>query len=419
MMLKRDPNISMNRHWKIILLLLLYFSQGLPFGFQATTLPVYLRTYGVSLTAIGFAGFAAAPWMLKFLWAPLVDRYYSKKIGRRRSWIIPMQILLLSSIAIASTIPPGENLFLLLTAVFFMNLFAATQDIAVDGLAVDILDTADLGPGNAAQVVGYKGGMIVSGGFLLWLNEYTGWDGLFLAMAGLTLIPLLCISIHREAEPPAGIRREDQTLRSILNSAVRTFSLPGSVWLVVFIASYKIGELMIDVMFKPFLVDSGFTPSEIGLWVGTYGMAASIAGSLAGGILSSRLPLWKALGLASLLRIIPLFLEWWLTIVPPTNPAVITVTIAEHFFGGVLTTAVFAFMMSRVDKRIGATHYTILASIEVLGKTPGAGASGLIADAVGYSWLFFTGIVLSVAVLAIIPKLRNTSGTAIILKKKT
>ncbi len=180
-------------HRKIILLLLLYFSQGLPFGFQATALPVYLRSCGVSLTAIGLAGFAAAPWMLKALWAPLIDRYYIRRFGRRKSWIVPMQILLFLSILAASSISPEKNIMLLMTTVFFMNLFAATQDIAVDGLAVDILESGDLGPGNAAQVVGYKAGMIVSGGFLLWLNAYVGWYGLFLVMAALSLVPLLGI----------------------------------------------------------------------------------------------------------------------------------------------------------------------------------------------------------------------------------
>ncbi|MCU0822872.1 MAG: MFS transporter [Spirochaetes bacterium] len=392
---------------KIILLLLLYFSQGLPFGFQATALPVYLRSCGVSLTAIGLAGFAAAPWMLKALWAPFVDRYYIPDFGRRKSWIVPMQILLFISILVASAISPKENIMLLMIAVFFMNLFAATQDIAVDGLAVDILESRDLGPGNAAQVVGYKAGMLVSGGFLLWLNEYVGWRGLFIVMAALSFLPLVGILLYKEVADRDAIAKLQRSLKDVLNIVVKAFTLPGAVWLIAFIATYKFGELMIDVMFKPFLVDSGFSASQIGLWVGTYGMAASLLGSICGGALSARIPLWKALGIASVLRVIPLCLEWWLTLIKPAGFHVISVTLAEHFFGGILTTAVFAFMMSRVDKRIGATHYTILASIEVLGKTPGAGASGFIADKFGYQPLFAAGVILSVLVIAIIPKLKD------------
>ena len=294
-----------------------------------------------------------------------------------------------------------------MTAVFFMNLFAATQDIAVDGLAVDILGSKDLGPGNAAQVVGYKTGMLVSGGFLVWLNEYVGWSGLFLVMAGLSFVPLVGILLYNEVSNTDTFAIVKRSLKEVLNLVVKAFTLPGAVWLIAFIATYKFGELMIDVMFKPFLVDSGFTASQIGLWVGTYGMAASLLGSICGGALSSRLPLWKALGIASILRVIPLGLEWWLTLIKPLDIHVISVTLAEHFFGGILTTAVFAFMMSRVDKRIGATHYTILACIEVLGKTPGAGASGFIADHFGYSPVFAAGVILSILVIAIIPKLKN------------
>ncbi len=393
------------RSGKITILFLLYFTQGLPFGFQATALPLYLRSHNVSLTAIGFTGVLAAPWMLKALWAPLVDRYGSSRFGRRKSWIVPMQTLLLLSILFASTITPGENLSLLLMVVFLMNLFAATQDIAVDGLAVDLLGPKDLGPGNAAQVVGYKAGMLISGGFLVWLNAYVGWDGLFVVMALLTIIPLIGIVLYREDNRNRAPCSEELDMSQVIGLVIRAFRLPGAFWFITFVASYKLGEIMIDVMFKPFLIDCGFTASQIGLWVGTYGMAASLTGSFVGGLLSLRLSLWKALGLAAFLRVIPLVLEWWLTLVTPVDIHVIGITIAEHFLGGMLTTTMFAYMMSRVDKRIGATHFTILASIEVIGKSPGAFASGILADSLGYSWLFATGLILSLLVLPMVPKL--------------
>src|SRR5262249_35098151 len=120
---------------KIALLASLYFAQGLPFGFQVTALPAYLRESGVSLAGLGFAGLLSLPWMGKALWAPLVDR-----ARRRKSWIVPMQALLMVACGLAALVPPSSGLGLLLALVFFMNLFAATQDIAVDGLAVDMLE---------------------------------------------------------------------------------------------------------------------------------------------------------------------------------------------------------------------------------------------------------------------------------------
>lgn len=390
---------------RVTILFLLYFSQGLPFGFQATALPVYLRSQGISLAAIGFVSALAAPWLFKPLWAPLVDRYYSKRFGRRKQWIIPLQLSLFLTILLASGISPEKNLVLLLTAVFLMNLFAATQDIAVDGLAVDILELRDLGPGNAAQVVGYKAGMIISGGLLVWLSDFIGWDGLFIVMALLTLIPLCAIIFYGEGSarytPDAG----DPSIAWIIRRAIMAFRLPGAGWVIVFIAGYKLGESMIDIMFKPFLIDNGFSPSQIGLWIGTYGMAASLAGSFLGGVLSARLSIFRALSLAALVRVVPLALEWLLTLVQPTGIMVIGITIAEHFFGGMLTTAMFAFMMSQVDKSIGATHYTILAAVEVVGKSPGGFASGMLAESLGYSGLFLLGVALSLLLLALLPKL--------------
>jgi len=392
---------------KIFILFFLYLSQGLPFGFQATALPVYLRTQNVSLSHIGFATLLAAPWLFKALWAPLVDRFGSSKIGRRKSWIIPLQILLFISIIFASFCDPQKDLAVLLTAVFFMNLFAATQDIAVDGLAVDLLGPSELGLGNSAQVVGYKTGMLVSGGLLVWMSGFIGWDGLFLTMSLISLLPLPFILFYRETPQPHNHKKTDLDLSKIIRNLINTFRSSDSVMFILFILSYKFGETMVDVMFKPFLVDSGFTASQIGLWVGTWGMGASICGSLAGGLLASRLSIIRALSITLALRVIPLVSEWWLTIIQPSDFSVISVTVAEHFIGGMLTTVMFAFMMSRVNRQIGATHYTVLASLEVLGKFPGAWGSGLIAESIGYFGLFGLGAVLSLLVIFFIPYLRN------------
>ena len=395
----------------LTLLFLLYFSQGLPFGFQATALPVYLRANGVSLTAIGFTGLLALPWALKPIFAPLVDRYFSKGIGKRKSWIIPMQAGLFLCTLAAAVVVKKADIPVLFASIFAMNFFAAVQDIAVDGLAVDLLSDRELGPGNAAQVIGYKAGMVVSGGLLVWLSGKTGWQGQFFIMAALILIPLAAATLFREPFTLSATAsgQPKATLKAILTRALSAFRHPAMIRLVIFIATYKTGELMIDVMFKPFLVDSGFTPSQIGLWVGTYGMAASLSGSFAGGMLARKYPLRTMLTAALLCRMIPLFLEWALTIYSPQPIHVIGVTLAEHFFGGMLTTVVFAFMMASVDKTIGATHYTLLAGVEVLGKSPGAWISGPLADTMGYAPVFLTGIALSLVPLLIVPGLKAHS----------
>ncbi len=388
----------------------LYFAQGLPFGFQATALPVYLRASGVSLTGVGLAGALALPWGLKALWAPLVDRYGSDRIGRRKSWILPLQVALAAACALAALVPPGAGLGALLALVLLMNLCAATQDVAVDGLAVDLLRPGELGAANAAQVVGFKTGMLTGGGLLVWASASIGWRGLFGSMAALVLlVALVAASLH---EPPAreAAARARASVQSIFGAALRAARAPGAAWLFAAALTYKLGESIADAMFKPFLVDAGVAPATIGLWIGTWGMAASLAGSLGGGWLATRVPLVTAVGVASIARSFAMAGEWALAAGgPPAPHAIILVTLAEHLAGGALTTAMFALLMSRADRSIGATHFTLLASAEVLGKSPGAWLSGALAERIGYAGVFAVGTSLSVAFLAVLAPLRRAA----------
>ncbi|MCS6901606.1 MAG: MFS transporter [Myxococcales bacterium] len=401
--------------WKITVLSSLYFVQGLPAGFQATALPTYLRKEGVSTVLIGFLGALALPWSMKVLWAPLVDGYYWPSLGKRRSWILPMQGLLLLCCAAAALVP--HNLPLFLGLALLMNLCAATMDIAVDGLAVDILTREELGHGNASQVVGYKVGMLTGGGLLMWATDSLGFRPLLLAIAGLVGVVLLFTLLWNERslgppeaqeEGPYRMAAEAEIpeptegkVQQALRLLMETFRKPGSTWVLLYIVTYKTGETLVDVMFKPFLVDAGYM-AKIGLWLGTYGMVASLLGSLLGGWMASRWCLWRALLLATVLRAGPVFGEWWLALGNTTDASVLAVTLAEHFFGGVLTTIVFAFMMGQVDSRIGGTHFTLLATLEVLGKAPMGPLSGILVYMVGYKGLFALGSLLSLAVIFVV-----------------
>jgi MFS family permease len=394
---------------KLGLLSALYFVQGLPFGFQATALPVYLRTQGVSVEAIGFIGLLSLPWMVKALWAPLVDRYGSARIGRRKSWILPLQAALAATCAVAAFVPVEGALPGLLGLIFLMNLFAATQDIAVDGFAVDSLRHEELGFGNAAQVVGYKLGMLTGGGLLVWASQYIGWQGLFLSMGALCFAVFLLMAFAREPAPRETAGAERTSWRGVLVQLKEALWLPGTKWLLLFIGTYKLGESMSDVLYKLFLVDAGLRPEQIGLWVGTWGQGASILGSAIGGLLVTRVPLRRALAVTATLRLFPLIGRWWLATTGVTDAGVIGVTIAEEFFGGALTTVLFALMMSRVDRRVGATHYTLLASLEVAGKAPGGPIAGMLVGRAHWSYaqVFLLGAGLSAAFLLLLLPLRQ------------
>lgn len=395
---------------KIGLLSSLYFAQGLPFGFQANALGLYLTALGLSMERVSLARALALPWMLKALWAPLVDRLGSERFGRRKSWIIPMQVALALACAAAAFVTPQEQLTPFLLLVLLMNLFAATQDIAVDGLAVDVLEPHELGAGNGAQVVGYKIGMAVGGGVLVAASAFIGWRGLFLAMAGLYV--LITSALSRWHEPPSRHHAASQALpaKALLQQVVGLVRRKGAWALLLFVATYKTGETLADAMFGPFLVKvHGLTPETVAGWLGGWGIVGSILGSLAGAALATRYSLLRAVFVAALLRAVPLALQWLLVsgAMPAAAHTVVPLAVTEHFFGGVLTTCMFAFMMSQVDRALGATHFTLLASVEVLGKAPAGLLSGFVVKAWGFSGCFALAVALSVGFLAVFVLVRR------------
>src|SRR5262249_53049577 len=210
--------------------------EGLPFGFQAFALPIYLRESGRSLVAIGFLGALSAPWMLKPLWAPLVDRYGTT----RRSWIVPLLAALAATCGAAGLLSPRTEAGLaeLLALVFLMNLLAATMDIAIDGLAVDLLGPEELGAGNAAQVVGYKVGMLSGGGLFVWASARFSWQVL-LASMGVLIVGVMAVA----AAAPATRTRAHapQPLARVGGDLVRALRAPGGGRVLAYPATYQLG----------------------------------------------------------------------------------------------------------------------------------------------------------------------------------
>lgn len=376
----------------------LYFVQGLPFGFQASALPLYLRVEGVSLATLGYLSALASPWLLKALWAPLVDRTAPGGLGRRKRWIVPMQVGLGLSLLGGGFLDVRTALPWLLALVFLANLFAATMDIAVDGLAVDLLRDGELGLGNAAQVAGYKLGMMTSGGLLVYLSRDLGFQAVFVGMAVLVGLALVATLAFREPPTPVPtIHGAPIDLRAAVARVAAALAEPSGRYLVFLVVFYKAGEAMADVMLRPMLVDRGFAPHDLGLWLSTYGTAASLVGSLVGGALATRYRLLPLLFGVAALRVLPLGLELSIALGENRELVVIAIAVVEHLVGGMLTTVVFAFMMSSVDPRVGATHYTVLAAFENLGKGITSFWAGALAERLGYASLF--GLALAISLL--------------------
>lgn len=388
---------------KLGLLSTLYFSQGLPFGFFVQALPVLLREQGLSLPAISMTSLLALPWALKFAWAPWVD-----SSPKRKHWIVPLQWGSAAVMFITALLNPSTMLWAVLVAVFLANLLAATQDIATDGLAVDELDYEERGLGNGIQVAGYRVGMIVGGGLMLVIFDYTGWALTFGSLGVLLLAASIPILMRDE---PARERTlddgEPMNWRAILDIVKR----PGMpTWLLVLIL-YKFGESLAGGMLRPYLVDLGMREAQIGWMLGTAGFTSGLLGALAGGWGAQKLGRKRALILFGALQTFGVTLYAVAALGANDLWMLYTFCIIEHFTGGLATATLFTMMMDRCQEHSGGTDYTVQASVVVLSTGIAGSMSGFVAAKFGYLFHFWFGSTLNILGLLIIIALLARSAT--------
>jgi MFS transporter, PAT family, beta-lactamase induction signal transducer AmpG len=354
----------------------LYFSQGLPFGFFNQGLPVILRSRGYSLKEIGLSSLLAAPWALKWLWAPFVDRTYSATVGRRRSWIVPLQLLTVVILAALALLGGVASMRVLMGAILLLNLLAATQDIATDGLAVELLAPTERGLANGLQVAGYRLGMIVGGGALLILHERLGDAGTFWTMAALTLVATLPVLRLREPSVAA-----EPSLRVEL---VHWLRRPGSLGILLLLVAYKFGDSFATSMLRPFLADSGLTLGDIGWLLGTVGFVAGLFGALVGGVLVNRVGRMRALLGFGSLQALTVFGYCYLASAELNRTVLYWLCGVEHFASGMATAALFTCMMDWCSEESSGSDYTVQASAVVIATGAAGAAAGFSADALGY-----------------------------------
>lgn len=269
---------------------LLYFSQGIPIGIAMDALPTLLRHDGVSLYALTFLPLVGLPWVVKFLWAPLVDNHWSPRLGRRRSWIIPLQcvvtlcLILLSVVGISAA---AAGLCVALLAV--ASLASATQDIATDGMAAEHVSDELLSRVNAIQIAGVMSGFFVGGGGMMMLSTRVGVQGALLAMAIFPAVSLLAIGrLRQHADLPP--ERADSRPANLL----RTLRRHGAVRLLTLTLLSAVTAVSGLGLSKLFLTDNGWTPAQVGQIRMAGGMVTLVLGCGGGAWLVSRLGVWKA-----------------------------------------------------------------------------------------------------------------------------
>ncbi len=387
---------------RLAVLASLYLSQGLPFGFFTQALPVMLRERGMSRSDIGLTSLLAIPWALKFVWAPIVDRNWSARLGRRTSWILPLQ---LGAIAVLSVLAVGfDTIPAMMVAVLVLNLVAATQDIATDGLAVATLAPSQRGLGNGLQVAAYRGGMIVGGGVLLVFYDRIGAGATYGIMALLLAFAIAPLLVVREPRGSAATERPPL--------ALTFFRRPEAAAILGVIVVYRLADSMAQGMLRPFLSDAGLRAGDIGLVLGTAGFVASLVGAMVGGALVNRLGRLRSLLVFGLLQALAVASYAYLALGSPTVVELYVACSGEHFVGGMATAALFTCMMDWSRAETGATDYTIQASAVVIATGAASLVSGFVADAIGYAAHFGLASGLSLLSLVCVARLFPRTSTA-------
>jgi MFS family permease len=276
---------------KMGVILLLGFSSGLPLYLTSRTLQAWRTVAGVNLTAIGLFSLVSLPYSVKFLWSPLIDRFRLPFLGRRKGWLIATQVALAGSIAGMALARPAQALRLLALNTLAIAFFSATQDITVDAYAADVCSAAEIGAGSSTKVLGYRIAMIATGGGALIMADFVSWPSVY-AVFGLIML-LLALASARIPEPafrdtPPSTMAE--AVRLPLSDFFRRLGRVRGGCILAFILLYRLGETMIDRMTTPFLLQIGFTQTDVGIVQGGVGLAATIAGVLARG--SGYQPCW-------------------------------------------------------------------------------------------------------------------------------
>jgi PAT family beta-lactamase induction signal transducer AmpG len=354
-------------------LLVLGFASGLPLALTGGTLQAWATIEQVSLQQIGFLTLVGSAYTLKFLWAPLVDRYAPPWLGRRRGWVFITQLLLALSIAAMGLLPPDQHLGALALLAVWVAFLSATQDIAFDAYSTDVLRQDERAAGAAVKVLGYRLAMIASGGLALILaDQWLGWSATYYAMGAVMAVSSLATLFAPE---PEYVARAPRSLRLAVVEPLREFfSRRGALMILLLIVLYKLGDAFAGALSTTFLLrGAGFGVTEVGTINKVFGLAATIVGALMGGSLMTRLGLYRSLMMFGVLQAVSNFGYWVLAVTPAHLYSMAVVVAVENLCGGLGTAAFVALLMALCRQEFSATQFALLSALSAVGRTYLAG----------------------------------------------
>lgn len=405
---------------RVLVIMFLGFSSGLPLALSGETLRVWMADQGVDLGTIGLLSLAGLPYTLKFLWAPVVDAWQVpglSRLGRRRGWLVASQLLLMAAIVFLGTRDPLYSPLMVGLAALIVAFASATQDIVVDAFRVQSLPTDEQAAGMASYVAAYRVGMLASGagviGFSAWLEvQGLSKDAVWpLAYAGAALLVLIGLAAALAAKEPENhaapeTTESDGPLRRLFVTAKGAFSefllRDAAVAVLAFVVLFKLCDALAGTMTAPFVLSLGYSKAEYAAIVKGVGLAALLIGGFAGGAVARTLPLASALWLGAFIQMASNLVFVWLGY-QETSTWALTVAIVIENFAGAIGTVIFVAYLSALCRNPlhTATQYALLTALASTGRTLFSSGTGFAAAALGWPLYFVSTALAALPALAL------------------
>jgi MFS transporter, PAT family, beta-lactamase induction signal transducer AmpG len=370
----------------MLVALLMGFACGLPLLLTITVLQAWMKEQGVDRTVIGIVSLVGLPYTLKFLWAPVMDRFTLPFLGRRRGWLLVAQAALMVSISGLGFTDPGKNPWMTAAAAFLVTFFSASQDIVVDAYRREDLPDKELGLGSSLYVNGYRVGMLLASGGGLIMADHMPFFMVYQIMAA-CLLPGVVTTLLAQ-EPKLNVGTPESMKEAVFDPLIEYFSRRGALWILAFILFYKIGDTMASAMTIPFYLDIGFSKTQIGAVVKLFGFWATVAGTLIGGVIMLRLEINRSLWVFGFLQAASTAGFAVLARVGNSLPLLSTVIAFENLSSGMGTAAFIAFMASLTHKKFTATQYALLSSLMGIPRVMASAPTGFFAKNMGWESFF-------------------------------
>jgi MFS transporter, PAT family, beta-lactamase induction signal transducer AmpG len=393
--------------------LLMGFSSGLPFLLSGGTLKLWLTEAHLSFTDIGLFSLVGLSYTFKFLWAPLIDRLtipvLGTWLGRRRSWLMLIQLCLIGAILGLGSTDPNRDLQATALWAVAVAFFSASQDIVIDAYRIELLAAAEQGAGAAATQIGYRFGLIAAGAGALYLASALDWRASFIAMA--ILLPIGGIAVLFSPEPASIERAPGAWLETTFVAPFADFALRHKDWLLLllFVPLYRFGDAVAGEMAPSFYISLGFTKPEIASVSKLFGIIASLSGVSIGGVLVYRLGVMRALLVGGLLQIVA-NLTYIGQFLAGHDLSVLFATIGvEQLAGGMCGAAFVAFLSGLCSRAYTATQYALLSALFSFAYRFLGSAGGYIVDLFGWTPFFALSAVLVLPSLVLLLWLMHRS----------